>query len=149
MKKTLYISVKYKISVFFLIFSLVNSCNLNEQKDKKRFEKIEKELKINFKNGYVVVLSEYDCISCLKALQNKINFLIETSKNFVIAYFTKNNNTQGYPKNFLQNYPNFQSFPISKDLFSQISISSIRGSSPFLIEISDSKITEIISITKK
>jgi hypothetical protein len=122
---------------------------LNEQKDKKRFEKIEKELKINFKNGYVVVLSEYDCISCLKALQNKINFLIETSKNFVIAYFIKNNNTQGYPKNFLQNYPNLQSFPISKDLFSQISISSIRGSSPFLIEISDSKITEISSITKK
>lgn len=130
-----------KIKHIFLLITLW-SCNRNAQ-----YEALDKKININFQNGYVMVLSDYDCINCLK----KVTQTIEEHRrnNLKILYFLSNNKAVNcYPVSLIKNYPEIPFERIDKQLFTSISLLSSKGTSPFLLKIEQSHITDIISFTK-
>lgn len=135
--------MKIKNLFFIFIVVLTSNCSNNEPKYKLLEEKID----INFENGRIIVLSEYDCINCLKRVRQVIE---ESSKmNLNILYYVSSSKfLNTYPTNLIKEYSFITSKKIDGRTFSLISELSSKKSSPFLLIIENNHITDIISFTK-
>ncbi len=105
-------------------------------------------LPINIENGYIIIISEYDCSSCVTVLRNKINQLQTAKSETVGFYFKKTKSKNTYIDEITVKYPQLNWQELGKEQFSDISLKSFDGSSPFVLTIKNRKIVEIKSITK-
>lgn len=123
-------------------FFLCSACNENS-----KYKDLQDKLNINFKEGYVIVLSEYDCISCMKIITKTIEKY--SNENLKVLYFLSSNKfVNKYPFALLKKYSHISSERIEKSLFLSISDLSREKSTPFLLKIKDGRIVDIYSFTK-
>jgi len=128
-----------KIKSFFFLFLILSSCSSDNMEQLKII--IDKELPNKVNNGFVIVVAEYDCKSCLQNIIEYNKSIINKNDVFGILYHTKPLDFE--LKKLITRTKNKIKWHQTSSIELMDILSSVFQNGPYLIEIKDNIIFSI------
>jgi len=125
---------------FFLTALLLNSCISNDELKLK--ELLDSSFSRQLYEDDIIVISEYDCIECLKVLQLKLNSQKRDKKIFGIFYHVKPYYNKDF-SDFMRQTPINWVTTQNENVIHLIAKISQKGYGPYTIKVLDNQIINI------
>lgn len=133
--------------ISLLSLALLTSCN---NKSNEINQTLEKEYQVQFNDGYLVLISEFDCSTCVNRLKTILNELSEENVEFAGLYQQKNKNNIFIYSDVINQFSHINWKRIQNEstyyLFSE---QSDNKKGPFLVKIENGVYKEVISASDK